>query len=317
MIKQRALARLRRWAGADALAERLDALEARLGELGAAQRASAAEHARFDAGLEHHGELERHLHEIRDHVATVERHVQVGTVMDWIARAELRTSPLISVVLPSRNRATLLPRAIDTVLAQSYPHWELLVVDDASTDDTTGVLAGLDDARIRTFTGPGRGVCAARNVAIDAARGEVIAYLDDDNRMHPEWLRSVAWAFEQQPDTQVLYGAFVVDDIRRVQREGSGELPRLFLHRWDRTALERHNLADIGAMAHRAGLPEAHFDEALREMGDWDLLLRLTTEATPLVLPAVACYYESHAVDRLSAGPTRVVDADRVRNKVR
>ena len=83
---------------------------------------------------------------------------------------------------------------------------------------TAELLAGLDDPRIRTFTGPGRGVCSARNVALDAAAGDLVAYIDDDNRMHPEWLRSVVWAFEQHPETEVLYGAFVIDDLRRAQR---------------------------------------------------------------------------------------------------
>lgn len=316
MIRRSLHHRLRRAAGTDELADRLAAAEAQLAELAAAEEAAAAARARFDAGLAHHGELERHLHEIRDDIATLQRHVQVGTVMDWIARAELRTAPLISVVLPTRNRAALLPRAIATVLDQRYANWELLVVDDASTDDTPAVLAGIDDPRVRALAGPGRGVCAARNVALAAAAGSLITYLDDDNRMHPDWLRAVVWAFEQQPATAVLYGAFVVDDISRVQRQGEGELPRMFLHAWDRAALERHNLTDIGAIAHRAGLPEGHFDEALREMGDWDLLLRLTTDTVPLVLPAIACYYESHATDRLSGGPTNEVDADRIRNKV-
>jgi hypothetical protein len=64
----------------------------------------------------------------------------------------------------------------------------------------------------------------------------------------------------------------------------------------------------MGAFAHRAGLPGAWFDEGLREMGDWDLLLRLTAEADPVVLPAVACYYTSDAPARLTGGPTNTAD---------
>jgi hypothetical protein len=316
-LKQTALARLRRHAGADELAARADAADARVDELAAALAALDGTNERIDAAIGHQGELERHLHEIRDELATTHRHLQVQAVMDWIAGASLRSTPLISVVLPTRNRAELLPRAVATVLAQRYTDWELLIVDDASTDATPEVLAGLDDPRIRTFTGPGRGVCAARNVALAAAGGDLVAYLDDDNRMHPDWLRSIAWAFEQHPETEVLYGAFVIDDLRRAQRRGAGDLPRLVLTRYERTALEQHNITDIGAIAHRAGLPEAHFDEELREMGDWDLFLRLTRDTVPLTLPAVACYYESHATDRLSAGPTHGVDGDRIRSKVR
>lgn len=319
--KEAVRARVRGFVGTDALAARAEALDARVAELEAALAAAQARaHAadeRHAATAAHQGELERHLHEIRDDIATNQRHLQVEAVMDWIAGSTLRTEPLVSIVLPTRNRAALLPRAVATVLAQSYAHWELLVVDDASTDDTAEVLAALDDPRIRTFAGEGRGVCAARNVALAEARGSLVAYLDDDNRMHPEWLRSAVWAFEQRADTEVLYGAFVIDDLRRAQRRGEGDLPRLVLARYERAALEQHNITDIGAIVHRAGLPEATFDEALREMGDWDLFLRLTRDTVPLTLPAIACYYESHATDRLSAGPTHVVDGDRIRSKVR
>lgn len=311
------MARLRRLVGVDELATRAEALEAQVAELEAALAGERAAHERYDGAVAHQGELERHLHEIRDELATAHRHLQVQAVSDWIAGAELRTSPMVSVVLPTRNRSRLLPRAVATVVGQSYPNWELLIVDDASTDDTRSVLASFDDLRIRTFAGEGRGVCAARNIALREARGSLVAYLDDDNRMHPEWLRSVVWAFEQQPETEVLYGAFVIDDLRRAQRRGAGDLPQLVLARYERTSLEQHNLTDIGAIAHRGGLPEAHFDEALREMGDWDLFLRLTRDTIPLTLPAVSCYYDSHAADRLSAGPTHDVDGDRIRGKLR
>jgi len=76
-----------------------------------------------------------------------------------------------------------------------------------------------------------------------------------------------------------------------------------------------NNIADIGCIAHRAGLPEARFDESLREMGDWDLFLRLTRDAPPLALPAIACYYTTDAPNRLSSGPTFQADLAAVRSK--
>ena len=71
----------------------------------------------------------------------------------------------------------------------------------------------------------------------------------------------------------------------------------------------------MGAIAHRHGLAEARFDETLREMGDWDLLIRLTREKAPLVLPAIACFYHTDSPNRLSGGPTAKADALRVRAK--
>src|SRR5258705_12221856 len=118
--------------------------------------------------------------------------------------------------------------------------------------------------------------------------------------MHPQWLKSVAWGFEQRPDSNVLHAAFVIDDVARVDPRERGELPQLFFYHYDHQALARDNIADIGCIAHRAGLAEGRFDESLREMGDWDLFLRLTREAAPLTLPAIACFYTTDAPNRLS-----------------
>lgn len=240
---------------------------------------------------------------------------QVRSVMDWIEQAALRTSPLVSVVLPTRDRRPFLERAIASVEAQSYPNWEVLIVDDSSTDDTASYLAASKLARMRHFRCGGLGACAARNVALHEARGSLIAYLDDDNTMHPQWLKSVVWGFEQRPDATTLYGAFVVDDTARISQKGSGDLPQLYFLPYDHHAIAHENIADMGCIAHRAGLPEAHFDESLRELGDWDLFLRLTREAAPLSLPAIACFYGTDAPHRLSHGPTFAADSLAVRAK--
>jgi glycosyltransferase involved in cell wall biosynthesis len=263
------------------------------------------------------GTMSRQLAALERSVTESQRQLQVHTVMGWIAQTEVAAGPLVSVVLPTRDRCQLLPRAIASVVAQSYPNWELLVVDDGSVDGTPGLLAASDDPRLRSFRGPGAGVCAARNIALRHARGELVAYLDDDNIMHPQWLKSVVWAFQQRPNTAVLYGAFVVDDSARLKRQGSGELPQTYFFPYDHQAVAVDNIADIGCMAHRAGLPHARFDETLREMGDWDLFLRLTRDAPPLALPAIACFYTTDAPNRLSNGPTFQADLEAVRSKNR
>lgn len=264
----------------------------------------------------------KQLNALGDRVAVLEqsagehrRQLQVRTVMEWIAQAQVAEGPLISVVLPTRDRCELLARAIASVKAQTYSGWELLVIDDGSSDGTAQMLAADGDERVCSFRASAGGVCAARNVALEHARGKLIAYLDDDNTMHPQWLKSVAWAFAQRPDTKVLYGGFMVDDSARILRHGRGELPTLYFFPYDHQSVAVNNIADIGCIAHRAGLPEARFDESLREMGDWDLFLRLTRDAPPLALPAIACYYTTDAPNRLSSGPTFQADLAAVRSK--
>lgn len=248
--------------------------------------------------------------------ATAETTAAVRAVTSWIENIEVPETTLVTVVMPTHNRAHLLPRAIGSVLRQTYANWELHVVDDGSVDDTQEVLAGYaDEPRIRTHRTTGVGAAAARNVALDASGGDVIVYLDDDNVFDPLWFKAVVWAFEQRLDVDVLYGARVIDDIDKVRRIGSGALPVIHLEPWDRACLERANIADMGVLAHRSKLPEGRFDEDLNVHADWDLLLRLTEDHEPLRLPVIALYYFSDSPDRISDGD--ISDAERVLDKLR
>ena len=91
---------------------------------------------------------------------------------------------LVSIILPTYNRAELLGRALDSVLAQTYGDWECRIIDDGSTDHTDEVLAAYDDPRITCLRQENQGVSGARNTGIAHCRGGVIALLDSDD----EWL---------------------------------------------------------------------------------------------------------------------------------
>ena len=90
---------------------------------------------------------------------------------------------LVSCVVPSFNRSKLLKEAIESTLGQTYQHWELIIVDDKSTDDTAEIAAAYQakDPRVKYFLNPDKGVSSARNFGIQMARGEFIAFLDDDD----------------------------------------------------------------------------------------------------------------------------------------
>ena len=99
------------------------------------------------------------------------------------------SSPQVSVVIPTYNRAAFLGRAITSVLTQTFPDLECLVVDDGSTDRTVALVEGFQDPRLRLLRLPvNRGVGHARNVGIQAARGELIAFLDSDDEWLPQKL---------------------------------------------------------------------------------------------------------------------------------
>jgi uncharacterized coiled-coil protein SlyX len=121
------------------------------------------------------------------------------------------SSPLVSIVLPVWNRRSLVGAAIDSVLSQTYGNWELLVVDDGSTDGSRDVVAGtLRDPRVRLLTQERAGVSRARNLALQHARGEIVAYLDSDNEWFPGYLAEIVSTFAANLAADCAYAAQLV-----------------------------------------------------------------------------------------------------------
>src|SRR4051794_15473312 len=109
--------------------------------------------------------------------------------------------PKISVVLPTHNRSKLLPRAIASVMAQDEPDFELIVVDDCSTDDTGQYLATLADPRLHVIRTPRNGgPSCARNLGLARASADVVALLDDDDIYLPGRLSVPLAIFAREPD---------------------------------------------------------------------------------------------------------------------
>ena len=101
----------------------------------------------------------------------------------------IMSSPTVSVVLPTYNRADVLPEAIDSVLAQDFDDWELLVVDDGSEDDTAGVVGPyLEDGRIAYLKKEHVGSADSRNLGVRRSRGRYVTFLDSDDVAAPNWL---------------------------------------------------------------------------------------------------------------------------------
>ena len=248
---------------------------------------------------------------LRHRIWTNEFEREIWTTRAWLEHEPVADDVRVSVVLPTYRRPTELADAIRSVQEQRHWNWELLVVDDGS-GTAAPVVEKVGDDRIVLVEAEHGGVCRARNIALERVTGDLVTYLDDDNRLDPGWLHAVVWAFRNHPDVDVLYGARVIDDARRVMGEGHGGMPMLQFVPFDRAGLEYANFADIGVIAHRSGLPQ-RFDESLVECGDWDFFLALTEHADPLALPAIAFYYRTDLADRLTGSAPG--DTDRVRAK--
>lgn len=127
---------------------------------------------------------------------------------------------MVSVVISTYNRRALLEEALASVMAQTFGDWEMLIVDDASSDGTWEWLAGLSDERIRVFRqGENRERSAARNRGLAAARGEWVMFLDDDDRLLPGALRALGEVLSRYPEAIAAVGGRVKfrDGVYRVR----------------------------------------------------------------------------------------------------
>ena len=200
---------------------------------------------------------------------------------------------LISVVMPAWNRADRIAAAIRSVLAQSHTKFELLVVDDGSTDGTAEIAAAFTtDPRVKLIRGEHGGVSAARNLGLDAATGEIVAYLDSDNSWK-SWFLDVMVLLMTSEGLDVAYSGIALRD----------ELNQLTGYRgddfdWDACLAE--NYIDLNAFCHRRALVEklGRFDTHLRRMVDWDLILRFTKGRGVGYAPFVGCEYHDAKSDR-------------------
>lgn len=132
----------------------------------------------------------------------------------------MTADPAISVVVPTFNREKLLPRALDSILSQTFDDWEIVLVDDGSTDNTTRLVADYQRRvgdRMVYLRRPHRGVNWARNHGIDECRGRFVAFLDSDDEFLPDKLQRQLDLFEKRPELGLVYGDYAFVDLDGVR----------------------------------------------------------------------------------------------------
>lgn len=116
----------------------------------------------------------------------------------------------VSVLIPAYNAATFLAQTLDSVLCQTWPHLEVIVVDDGSSDDTLAVAQRYAGPRVRVVTQPNAGASAARNHAFSFATGAYIQYLDADDLLHPDKIRAQMACLQEHPVTVLSSSAWAM-----------------------------------------------------------------------------------------------------------
>lgn len=205
--------------------------------------------------------------------------------------------PRVSVIMPAYNAAAFLPEALDSVLAQTYRDWEIVVADDGSTDATRAVIEAREPdfgGRLRYFVQRNRGVSAARNLALRHARGELLAFLDADDVWLPQRLERGVAVLDSQPSAGLVHSR-----VRRIDRQSRPASPpsppplrylqgNIAAHLYTRRA----HILTLTVLVRRVCLNRVGlFDETLPVTEDRDLWFRVAALFNVAYLDEeLACY---------------------------
>ena len=228
----------------------------------------------------------------------------------------LQMNPRVSVIIPAYNAAVYLPYAIESVIAQTYDAWEIVLVDDGSTDGTLAVADGYRERlgdRLQYIHQENRGLPAARNTGIRAARGEYIALLDADDVWLPQRLERGVPALDADAQAGLVHAR-----VMRINAEGAliGQLavdPKTMSGWIARNIYTRRaHIVCPTVMFRRICLEKAGcFDESLRATEDRDLWFRIAQYYKIVFLDEVLAYYRL-SPNSMTSDMERLVRAQRV-----
>lgn len=198
----------------------------------------------------------------------------------------MATSSLVTIVIPAFNYGHLIAHTLDSVGAQSAPHWECLVVDDGSTDETARTVADFAhrDPRFRYLSQRNAGLSAARNAGLRQAKGTYLQFLDADDLIEEKKLEYQAAHLDAHPEVGIVYGParyFPTDDVSR-RRYSPTDPDRPFMPEVSGSgavmvsALLHANIMPVNSALVRREVVDrvGYFDERLHALEDWEYWIR-------------------------------------------
>ncbi|NHN37600.1 glycosyltransferase [Pseudomaricurvus alcaniphilus] len=211
---------------------------------------------------------------------------------------KIKSEKLVSVVMPAFNRETTIEVSIRSVLEQTYENFELIIVDDGSTDQTVSVVRDLveelGESRIKLVVSEkNAGVSAARNRALAEAKGDFIAYLDSDNTWKADYLKVMVTALYLSPETDSAYCGQTVFQVLQTP-EGPVDNPVMIrTGPFSLSLMENRNYIDLNCFIHRRAAYEklGGFNESMRRLVDWELIWRYSYIKSPKFVPVLLSDY--------------------------
>lgn len=207
--------------------------------------------------------------------------------------------------MPCFNAAAYLPDSVGSVLTQTFGDWELIAVDDGSSDGTLPWLQAQTDKRIRTLTQPNQGVSAARNVGLAEARGTFVAFLDADDTWAPTFLEKMLAALQSRPDAALAYCGW--QNLGLPGGRGEPYVPPEYENPAKAETLFAGCRWPIhAALVKRAAVLAANgFDLTLKNAEDYALWLRVATSAPIVRVPEVLAFYHFRGCPQASSNKAR------------
>ncbi len=203
--------------------------------------------------------------------------------------------PLISVIIPVYNGEKTIRETVNSVLEQTFSDFELIIINDGSTDSTLDVISSINDPRIKVFSYPNGNLSASRNRGISHAKGEYIAFLDADDLWTPDKLEGQYQALQNNPEAAVAYSwTDYIDESSQFLRPGShvtlngNVYPYLLvvniLENGSNPLIRRQALEAVG-----------QFDSSLLSAEDWDMWVRLAARYQFVAVPLPQILYRVSA----------------------
>jgi len=223
----------------------------------------------------------------------------------------METGPLVSVCMPAYNAGEYIAQAIESVINQSYANWELIIVDDGSTDNTSEVANGFSDKRIIVLHQQNSGQCAAANRAFAVSNGDLIKFFDADDLLSSEFIQNQVSRLGDIRDCVVSakWGRFYNDDLSTFQLNPENVWQDMTPGIWLITAWTKGNQMMQCALwlipreiLNRSGL----WDERLSLINDFDFFTRVLLESRLILFESDAVlYYRSGLKGSLSGNKSR------------
>jgi glycosyltransferase involved in cell wall biosynthesis len=217
-------------------------------------------------------------------------------------------SDFVSIIVPAYNAELYIKETIDSILAQTYCNYEIIVVDDGSTDNTPVIARQFGDS-IRYIRQPNQGLSSARNTAIKNARAETIALIDSDDLWEPQFLERMIPFLNLHPEAAGVYCGFQYINSRSevIGRPSLKIVPPESFHA--AMIIEGNWLAPCAVVFRKQLLEDVGlFDESLHAVEDWDMWIRLSERSPFVGLPEALVKYRRHD-SNMTKDPERMVKA--------